>query len=312
MIMSTLQTTPTQYTKADNGTTFAYRRLGPINSQTTPLVLHIHFRANMDFWDPLLINSLAQHRPVIIFDNSGVGRSTGEIPTTYQGWAENLIAFVRSLHLTQIDLLGFSMGGCAVQQVALTAPDLIRKLIIAGSGTSEPSPTSDISGIIWPRETSPPEPITALATAITPAETEASLALSFFYDDPAGRAHAHAYWERIHTRNVPAEPNNHSFVDVETSKRQSAAYTDWTIPNPQNAYDRLGELRMPVLVVNGDHDVLIPTSRSWEMHVKIPNSELIVYPRAGHGFIWQYAELFAEDLRRFLDGEDFKDNLAKL
>jgi pimeloyl-ACP methyl ester carboxylesterase len=201
--MSTLQTTPTQYIKATNGVTFAYRRLNPINSKRSPLLLHIHFRANMDFWDPLLINSLAQHRPVIIFDNSGVGRSTGEIPTTYQGWAENLIAFVRSLHLTKIDLLGFSMGGCAVQQVALTAPSLIRKLIIAGSGTSEPSPTSDISGIIWPRETSPPEPITALATAVTPAETEASLALSFFYDDPAGRAHAHAYSQRPQRTQQP-------------------------------------------------------------------------------------------------------------
>lgn len=310
--MSTLQTTPTQYVKADNGITFAYRRLGPKNSKAIPLVLHIHFRANMDFWDPLLINNLAQYRPVIIFDNSGVGRSTGEIPTTYQGWAENVIAFVKSLGLDKIDLLGFSMGGCAVQQVALSAPDLIRKLIIAGSGTSEPSPTSDVSGIIWPREIPPPEPITALATASTPEETESSLAFSFFYDDVAGKAHAKAYWNRIHERNVPNEPNNHAFVDVETSKRQSAAYVDWTIPNPQNAFDRLGELQMPVLVVNGDHDVLISTSRSWEMHAKIPNSQLIVYPKAGHGFIWQYAELFAEDLRQFLDGDEFKNNLAKL
>jgi pimeloyl-ACP methyl ester carboxylesterase len=283
--MSTLQTAPTQYIKADDGTTFAYRRIGPINTKVTSLVLHIHFRANMDSWDPLLINSLAQHRPVIIFDNSGVGRSTGEIPTTYQGWAENLIAFVRSLGLTQIELLGFSMGGCAVQQVALTAPDLIRKLIIAGSGTSEPSPTSDVSDIIWPREMPALEPITALATAVTPEETEASLAFSFFYDDTAGKAHAQAYWNRVHTRSVPDEPNNHTFIDVESSKRQSAAYGDWIIPSPQNAPDRLGELQMPVLVVNGDQDVLIPTSRSWEMHVKIPNNELIVYPKAGHGFI---------------------------
>jgi pimeloyl-ACP methyl ester carboxylesterase len=309
--MSTLQTTPTQYIKATNGVTFAYRRLNPINSKRTPLLLHIHFRANMDFWDPLLINTLALHRPIIIFDNSGVGRSTGTIRTTYQGWAENLISFVRALDLTQIDLLGFSMGGCAVQQVALTAPDLIRMLIMAGSGTSEPSPTSDVSGIIWPRETPPPEPITALATAVNPAETQASLALSFFYDDPAGRAHFSSYWSRILERDVPSEPNNTSFVDVETSKRQSAAYVDWTIPNPANAYDRLGELQMPVLVVNGDHDVLIPTSASWEMHKRIPNSELIVYPKAGHGFIWQYAERFAEDLRGFLDGEVFENNLAK-
>jgi pimeloyl-ACP methyl ester carboxylesterase len=297
--MSTLQTTPTQYTTASNGVTFAYRRLGPATSKATPLLLHIHFRANMDFWDPLLINSLAATRPVIIFDNAGVGRSTGEIPTNYQGWAEDAIAFVRSLGLSKIDLLGFSMGGCVVQQVALTAPDLIRKLIIAGSATSGPSPTSDVKGIVWPRESPPPEPIVALATAVTPEEVEKSLAFSFFYDDTAGRAHNHKYWERIHERNVPGEPNIHSFVDVETSKRQLASWVDYATPNPMYAFDRLGELRMPVLVVNGDKDVLVPTSRSWEMHVKIPNSQLLLYPRAGHGFIWQYAELFAEDLRQF-------------
>lgn len=204
------------------------------------------------------------------------------------------------------------MGGCAIQQVTLSASDLIRKLIIAGSGTSEPSRNSDIRGIIWPQESPSPEPITALALVVTPEETQTSLAPSFFYDDVAGKAQFAKYWSRIAQRYVPCEPNNFSFVDVETSKRQSAANVDWTIPNPNNAYDRLGKLRIQVLVVNRDHDVLIPTSASWEMHVKIPNSELILYPRAGHGFIWQYAELFANDPRAFLDGEDFEGNPAQM
>jgi pimeloyl-ACP methyl ester carboxylesterase len=109
--------------------------------------MHIHYRANIDFWDPLLINTLVSSRPVIVFDNAGVGRSTGEIPRTFQGRADDLIAFVKALGLEQIDLLGFSIGGCVVEIVALTAPELIRKLITAGNAPS--IPTADtVAGIV--------------------------------------------------------------------------------------------------------------------------------------------------------------------
>lgn len=100
--------------------------------------MHIHFRANMDFWDPLLFDSIACDRQVILFDQAGVGRSTGEKLPTYQGWAEDLIAFVSALNLKQVDLFSFSTGRRCVQMVALTAPNLVRKLIVAGSGPSEP------------------------------------------------------------------------------------------------------------------------------------------------------------------------------
>lgn len=81
--MSTQQTAKTQYVLASNGVTFAYRKLGSQNSSNIPLIMHMHFRANMDFWDPLLVNALAAKRTVILFDQAGVGRSNGNVATTY-------------------------------------------------------------------------------------------------------------------------------------------------------------------------------------------------------------------------------------
>lgn len=275
--------------------------------------MHIHFRANMDYWDPLLINALAAARPVILFDQAGVGRSSGEVPLTYQGWADDLLAFVNALGLVRIDLLGFSMGGRAVQMVALTAPQLVRKLVLAGTSASEPDPPSSKEGLVWPRETAPREPIRRLATATTPEEIEDALAYSFFYDDDQGRAAAKAYWNRISERNVAGEPRLVDFVDSDTgAKRQIAASRDWDKPNPRYSFDRLGELEIPVLVCNGDNDVLIPTSRSWEMVCRIPNAQLVIYPHAGHGFLYQYANLVAKHINLFLDVIEFEDARSKL
>jgi pimeloyl-ACP methyl ester carboxylesterase len=108
------QTARTQYILADNGVKFAYRILGP-STEVIPLFLHGHFRSNMDYWDPALLNALAAKRPVIIFDQAGVGRSAGEVANTFSGWADNVIALLQALNIEKIDLLGFSMGGCAAQ-----------------------------------------------------------------------------------------------------------------------------------------------------------------------------------------------------
>lgn len=128
--MSTQQTAKTLYTSVNN-IKFAYRRLGP--SPGLPLVMLQHFRGTMDHWDPAIINRLAAQRPVILIDNSGVGKSGDEVATTYRGWGDNVIAVLSALGIEKIDLLGFSMAGCAAQMVALTAPLLVNKLILAAT-----------------------------------------------------------------------------------------------------------------------------------------------------------------------------------
>jgi pimeloyl-ACP methyl ester carboxylesterase len=260
-----------------------------------------------------LLNALAAERRVIVFDQAGVGRSTGEAALTFQGWAENVIAMLEALNIDVIDLFGFSMGGCTVQQIALTKPGLVRKLIIAGSAASAPGSNSDVSGIVWPREVPTPEEFTMLATKIDPADTEEAMAFSFFPHTDFGRDAAKAYWKRVLERSVPEEPVMTQLLNEEATKNQTASYLgDWITPNPRNSYDRLGELEMPVLVLNGGNDLLVPTSQSWELVVKISNAQLIIYPKAGHGFLYQYAELVAHNVNMFLDGSGEGAQIARL
>lgn len=305
--MSTQQTALTQYVDAPNGTRYAYRRFGNKNGEV-PLVMHSYYRANMDFWDPALINPLAAEREVIIFDQPGIGRTPGVIPTTFQGWGDDLIIFVKALGLKKFDLFGFSMGGIAVQMVALTAPDLIRRLVLAGTTASAPS-ADHVPGIVWPREEAPPEPMMALTNSFGTEQEENSVAFSFFNDDEEGQAEAKAYWERVKTRK--AEPLNLRLLDPESTKRQLAAAIDMNTKNPNNSFDRLGELKMPVMIANGDNDNLIPPTRSWELYRLIYNAHLVMYPRTGHGFLWQYANLFAQHINTFLDSHNFDPESPK-
>jgi pimeloyl-ACP methyl ester carboxylesterase len=183
----TAVTALTQYMIAD-GTKLAYRRLGLRSG--IPLVMLIHFRGNMDFWDPALIDALAKSRPIILLDNAGIGKSEGEIPTTLQGWAAHVIGLLRALDIKQIDLLGFSMGGGAAQHVALAAPGLVRKLILAGTRTSRTPNT-----ILGPRKIS-----VALASGATEEEFKEAWTISFFNPSAQGRAAAKAVWDRIFSR----------------------------------------------------------------------------------------------------------------
>ncbi|KAK0334142.1 hypothetical protein LTR59_012023 [Friedmanniomyces endolithicus] len=217
--MATQTTARTLYITTQTGQTIAYRRLGP--AQGIPLVMHIHYRANMDFWDPLLIDTLAATRPVILFDQPGVGHSLlanpglDQIPLTFQGWATNVLALIDALQLTKVDLFGFSMGGCAMQMVALTRPDAVRKLILAGTNPSAPSaspttttPSSEskaigTQGIVWPRDIPPSHAIAALSAGdgTVASEIEQGITTSFFPDTGAGRAAARAYFERVYSRS---------------------------------------------------------------------------------------------------------------
>ncbi|KAK4508065.1 hypothetical protein PRZ48_001802 [Zasmidium cellare] len=314
--MSTQQTAKTQYITASNGVNFAYRRLGNHNTSDVPLVMHIHFRANMDFWDPILVNTLAAKRPVILFDQAGVGRSSGHVATTYQGWADNVVALVDALGISKFDLLGFSMGGFTVQMVALTRPEAIRKLVICGSGPSRPIEGAE-KGIVWPRDVPPERPI-ALLSGAKPEDKEhieESIAVSFFPETEPGRLAARKYFDRIYTRTTSSANDHeealHSLLSPEKTREQRKAGADWAKPNPKNSFHRLGELKIPVLVLNGDDDVLIPTSQSWELLKGIENAQLIVYPKAGHGFLWQYAERVAKDVDVFLN-EDLDAVTARL
>lgn len=222
--MTTQQTAETKYIVA-NGVKLAYRRLGLTTG--IPLVMMMHFRGNMDFWDPALINALARLRHIILLDNAGIGKSDGEIPITFQGWANHVIDLVEALNIQQIDLLGFSMGGGAAQHVALRAPDLVRKLILAGTRTSKTPNT--IRG--------PLDIFLPLANSVTEKEFEAAWTQSFFNHDSHGKAAAKASWDRIFSRGHDRSPH----LSPELAKRQIEAYDNFLTPHPGNPYERINE-----------------------------------------------------------------------
>jgi pimeloyl-ACP methyl ester carboxylesterase len=125
-----LETAPTKYLEA-NGIKFSYRTLGPKSG--TPLVFLQHFTGTMDSWDPALVNALAKSRPVVVFNNKGVGATNGEVADNIEQMSSDAYAFIQALGYKQVDLLGFSMGGFIAQQLAVQHPELVHKVILAGT-----------------------------------------------------------------------------------------------------------------------------------------------------------------------------------
>src|SRR6202795_4649183 len=131
IMIHTHQTAPTQFVEA-NGIRFAYRRFGKAGG--VPIVFNQHYIGTMDYWDPTVTDGLARDREGILFNNAGVSSSSGEVPTTFQGMGAGAIAFIKALRLTKVDVLGFSIGGFVAQEITLQAPDLVRKLVLVGTG----------------------------------------------------------------------------------------------------------------------------------------------------------------------------------
>lgn len=273
------ETTPTRFVTAGD-VRFAYRRFGAPSQ--IPLVLCQHFRGSMDNWDPALLNGLARERTVITFDNVGVGFSSGEVPGTITGMAQAALAFIDALGLTQIDLLGFSMGGYIAQRVTLSRPNLVHRLVLAGTGPGKGE------GV----QRSGPDVIPA---AMRPDAGEDTFLYLFFEQSETSQAAGRAYWARLQTRDGERDP----LVTGVGAQSQLDALVRWSIGD-DGSYSQLGEITQPVLVANGSNDIMVPTVNSFIMFQRLPNAQLILYPDAGHGFLFQYHDLFVDHVSRFL------------
>lgn len=194
----------------------------------------------MDHWDPALLNPLAAQRPVILIDNAGIGRSGGEVPLTFASWAQHYINVIHSLGLKRVDVMGFSMGGCVAQLVALNAPSLVRSLVLCGT---IPSTGPGVT-------TAPLGPFKQLKDAVTQDEHRAAFLATFFTDSARSQAAGRASWERI----TNARPNRANYVPAEAAHRQAIAFSKFMDPKLANdaSYSRLHELRLPVLIANGE------------------------------------------------------------
>ncbi|KAL8739085.1 MAG: hypothetical protein Q9190_007894, partial [Brigantiaea leucoxantha] len=186
--MSTQQTAKTQYIET-HSIRFAYRQFG-LSSQV-PLVMMQHFRGTMDHWDPALINRLASQRTLLLLDNAGLGRSSGPVASSFSSWAHNVILLLQALRIQQIDLLGFSMGGCGAQMVALKAPQLVRRLVLAGTQPS--AGQGVVNGDVGT--------FMQIAQAVSVEESRLAVEKTFYYPNERGRRVARESWDRISERS---------------------------------------------------------------------------------------------------------------
>lgn len=274
----------TSYAEAPNqlasaaGTTFAYRELGV--SSGVPLVLLNHWGAVLDNFDPRIVDGLARQRRVIAIDYRGIGLSGGVAPLTVDEMARDTIALIRALGFDQVDLLGFSLGGFVAQEVALTSPLLVRKLILGGTGPAGGRGIDQVGAVSWPL---------VLKGLLTLRDPKAYL---FFTTTANGRHAAAEFLDRLkeRKRNRDKGPTPRAFL------RQLRAIHAWGRHAPQE----LDRLRMPVLIVNGDNDRMVRTALSHDMARRIPGAQLIIYPDAGHGGIFQHHADFVPKALKFL------------
>jgi pimeloyl-ACP methyl ester carboxylesterase len=257
---------------------FAYRQLGP--SAGVPVVFLTHLAAVLDNWDPRVVDGIAAKRRVIAFDNRGVGASSGSTPTTIEEMARDAVTFIRALGFEQVDLFGFSMGGMIAQVIAHEQPQLVRKMIIAGTGPAGGEGIEKVTRITY------------LDTARGLLTRQDPKQFLFFTRTPNGRRAGKQFLARLDERTNDRD----KAISVRSFRAQLKAIHRWGQQQPAD----LASIHQPVLVVNGESDRMVPTVNTVDLDRRLPNSELVVYPDAGHGGVFQFHEDFVKRALEFL------------
>ncbi|MGW3959988.1 alpha/beta fold hydrolase [Amycolatopsis sp. NPDC005003] len=261
-----------------NGVTYAYRQLGPDGG--TPVIFLNHLAAVLDNWDPRVVDGIAAHHRVITFDNRGVGASTGTTPKSIQAMAADAVTFIRALGLTEVDILGFSMGGMVAQVIAQQEPQLIRRLILAGTGPAGGEGIKNVTKL------SHLDTVRGLFTFQDPKQ------FLFFTRTANGRRAGKEFLARLKERTNDRD----KAIALKSYFAQLAAIHKWGLEKPSD----LSVVKVPVLVANGDNDRMVPTENSTDLARRLPNAELVIYPDGGHGGIFQYHEEFVPQALEFL------------
>ena len=259
------QNTPTHTINA-GGVEFAYRQLGP--GTEVPVVFLTHLAAVLDNWDPRALDGIAAKHRVVTFDNRGVGASSGATPTSIEEMARDAVTFIGALGLDQVDLFGFSMGGMIAQVIAQQQPQLVRKMILAGTGPAGGEGIDKMTRITY------------LDTARGLLTRQDPKQFLFFTRTPNGRRAGKEFLARLQERTYDRD----KAISVRSFRAQLKAIHRWGQQKPAD----LASIHQPVLVMNGESDRMVPTENTVDLDRRLPNSQVVVYPDAGHGGVFQY------------------------
>jgi pimeloyl-ACP methyl ester carboxylesterase len=271
-----LETAPTEFVEVA-GIRFAYRRLGPRDG--IPLVCLQHFSGTIDSWDPAVVNALAEGRPVIAFDNTGLGQSSGTPPDTVAHMAADAERFIAALGFTTVDLLGFSLGGMVAQTLAVEHPKLVRKLLLVG--TAPQGGEEHLMQVLQEAQSHTEAPDPRLPLFFTPSSASQAAGLAFL--------------KRASVRTVDRDPDSGEGIMAQ----QARALIGWCATKDPD-HKILGTISQPVLVVSGSNDTMLPDSNAYFMFKHLKDAQLILYSDAGHGALFQYPERFVRHAAIFL------------
>jgi pimeloyl-ACP methyl ester carboxylesterase len=276
--MRTYSQAPTDVVRAASGIDFAYRRVGDRGGM--PLVLGNYFSANMDDWDPIIVDGLAADRDVITFDYPGIGSSAGTTPATVAEFAVDCLGFLHALGLTTVDFLGFSLGGMVAQQIASSHPEIVRRVILCGTG---------------PRGG---EKMTFTELSVDELNDPVALVLTaLFAPSDASQAAGHAYLDRLNRR----EADRDTPVTMTAAAAELRAIREWGEIPTTDRYAMLSTIRQPTLIVHGAKDIVVDPVNAIILEENLCDARLLMLPDAGHAAHSQHAEVFLANARLFLN-----------
>ncbi|WP_432939229.1 alpha/beta fold hydrolase [Kribbella sp. CA-253562] len=269
-IVTAYQNAPTRTVVAD-GVTYAYRELGPKGG--VPVVFFVHLAANLDNWDPRIIDPIAARHHVITFDNRGVGASTGRVPGSIEAMADDAVTFIKALGFDRVDIFSFSLGGMIAQALVAKYPTLVRKLVLTGTGPAGGKDMDKVAGVTY---------YDILRATLTRSDPKEFL---FFNRNATGKVAARAFVNRLAERTTDRDAP----LKITAFRTQLKAIKKWGRAAPAD----LSAIAHPTLIANGDNDRMVPSVLSEDLHRRIKGSELVIYPDSGHGGIFQFHEEFA-------------------
>jgi len=275
-IPATLETAPTKFVDA-GGTHFAYRTIGAKTG--VPLVLLQHFTGTIDYWDPAVVDGLAREREVIVFDNTGVGASSGKAPDSVEQMSTDALAFIKALDLQRVDLLGYSLGGMIAQNLAAQRPDLVRKVILAN--TVHQGGGNDLMKV--------------LNDAMSQKTYPDPRMVLFFTKSKSSIEAGQAFLKRTSVRQKDRDPE--ASPDVANAQAKALIVFSTT---QDSSNKLLSAITQPVLIVSGSNDTMLPTDSSYAMFRILKNAQLVMYPDSNHGAIFQYHNQFVTEANNFL------------